>query len=256
MDIHKPKAAHSIREFLIEIGTIVCGILIALGLEQAVEAIHWSHKVEDAEARLKQELVALDSYAFERDQVGACLDKRLADMTTKLLGGSGRWTPLPPMESLNIGHVAYFAPHRQWQDTVWKGVGTDGTAGHLPAVLQQRYGFLYAKTAQIVAWDNDEFVDVGALNVLNYQTEIPAAQRIEFAARIEQERRRNKIVTLLSRQTMVLTERFGAHDKAGEMDFLLGASNVYRACYKLGMLPPGSPEPRTPSDPVTMGLIR
>jgi hypothetical protein len=38
MEIHKPKAAHNVREFLIEIGTIVCGILIALGLEQAVEA--------------------------------------------------------------------------------------------------------------------------------------------------------------------------------------------------------------------------
>ena len=35
MEIHRPKAAHSVREFLIEIGTIVCGILIALGLEQA-----------------------------------------------------------------------------------------------------------------------------------------------------------------------------------------------------------------------------
>jgi hypothetical protein len=34
MDIHSPKAAHSIREFLIEIGTIICGILIALGLER------------------------------------------------------------------------------------------------------------------------------------------------------------------------------------------------------------------------------
>jgi hypothetical protein len=26
MDIHRPKAAHSIREFLVEIGTIICGI--------------------------------------------------------------------------------------------------------------------------------------------------------------------------------------------------------------------------------------
>ena len=42
MDIHKPKAAHSWREFLIEIGTIICGILIALALEQAVESVHRS----------------------------------------------------------------------------------------------------------------------------------------------------------------------------------------------------------------------
>ena len=40
MDIHKPKAAHSLREFLIEIGTIVVGVLIALAAEQTVQTMH------------------------------------------------------------------------------------------------------------------------------------------------------------------------------------------------------------------------
>lgn len=44
MEIHKPKAAHSWREFLVEIGTIVCGILIALGLEQVVETVQHASK--------------------------------------------------------------------------------------------------------------------------------------------------------------------------------------------------------------------
>jgi hypothetical protein len=35
MHIHKPKPLHGIREFLSEIGVIVVGVLIALGLEQA-----------------------------------------------------------------------------------------------------------------------------------------------------------------------------------------------------------------------------
>lgn len=39
MDIHKPKAAHSWREFLTEIGAIVCGILIAIRLERRVALI-------------------------------------------------------------------------------------------------------------------------------------------------------------------------------------------------------------------------
>jgi hypothetical protein len=56
MDIHKPKAAHSIREFLIEIGTIICGILIALGLEQGVEAIRTHETVEALRAVLNREL--------------------------------------------------------------------------------------------------------------------------------------------------------------------------------------------------------
>ena len=38
MDIHKPKPVHNLREFLSEIGVIVCGIVIALGSEVNVQA--------------------------------------------------------------------------------------------------------------------------------------------------------------------------------------------------------------------------
>lgn len=58
MDIHKPKAAHSWREFLIEIGTIICGILIALALEQAVEVVHRTSEVREAREALRAEIKA------------------------------------------------------------------------------------------------------------------------------------------------------------------------------------------------------
>lgn len=51
MHIHKPKPLHGVREFSSEISVIVVGILIALGLEQTVESLHWRHKVEQAEVR-------------------------------------------------------------------------------------------------------------------------------------------------------------------------------------------------------------
>ncbi|HEX5182117.1 MAG TPA: hypothetical protein VFW19_03085 [Allosphingosinicella sp.] len=56
MDIHKPKLAHSLREFLAEIGTITVGILIALGLESAVEAYHNRRLVDRARIELRAEL--------------------------------------------------------------------------------------------------------------------------------------------------------------------------------------------------------
>lgn len=56
MDIHKPKAAHSVREFLIEIGTITVGILIALGLEAAVETWRNRELVDRVRIDLRQEL--------------------------------------------------------------------------------------------------------------------------------------------------------------------------------------------------------
>jgi hypothetical protein len=56
VEIHKPKAAHSWREFLIEIGTIVCGIVIALGGEQVVEMLHRTGEVREAREALKAEI--------------------------------------------------------------------------------------------------------------------------------------------------------------------------------------------------------
>ena len=40
MDIHKPKPWHGSREFLKEVGTIVIGVLIALGAEAVVQNLH------------------------------------------------------------------------------------------------------------------------------------------------------------------------------------------------------------------------
>jgi hypothetical protein len=71
MDIHKPKAAHSWREFLVEIGTIVCGILIALGLEQLVETARRDGEVREARHSVHDELsrnMQWISYSIEEDK--------------------------------------------------------------------------------------------------------------------------------------------------------------------------------------------
>jgi len=39
MEIHRPKAIHSLRELAKEIAIIVVGVLIALGADQAVETL-------------------------------------------------------------------------------------------------------------------------------------------------------------------------------------------------------------------------
>jgi len=56
VDSHKPGPAHSWRAFLIEIGTIVFGILVALGLQQWVDAARTDHEVAQARAALHREM--------------------------------------------------------------------------------------------------------------------------------------------------------------------------------------------------------
>jgi hypothetical protein len=80
MDIHKPKAAHSIREFLIEIGTIISGILLALGLEQGIEWVHRQNVVREARSALNEE--AGFDIAMFRAMAGQddCIQRRLDEL--------------------------------------------------------------------------------------------------------------------------------------------------------------------------------
>ncbi len=55
MDIHKPKPWRGWPEFLKEIGTIVIGVLIAIGAEQTVEALHHRAQAREAAGKLRAE---------------------------------------------------------------------------------------------------------------------------------------------------------------------------------------------------------
>ncbi len=58
LDVHPPhESVHTWKDFFIHIATIVIGLLIAVGLEQAVEAIHHRHQLHAAEDSLNDEAV-------------------------------------------------------------------------------------------------------------------------------------------------------------------------------------------------------
>ncbi len=57
LDVHPPhEAAHTWKDFFIHIATIVVGLIIAVGLEQAVEAIHHRHELQKAREELRDEI--------------------------------------------------------------------------------------------------------------------------------------------------------------------------------------------------------
>jgi hypothetical protein len=58
LDVHPPHApTHTWKDFFIHVGTIVIGLLIAVGLEQTVEWLHHRHQVAETRAALLQERV-------------------------------------------------------------------------------------------------------------------------------------------------------------------------------------------------------
>jgi len=128
MDIHKPKAARNWREFAIEIGTIICGILIALGLEQAIEWLHRHAEVAEARQAMRSEIAANAHAAKFNLEYSRCL---------LTMGGQiGAWAkgaPLPrterpvPLNWITPGSV-------NWD------VVKAGAAAHMPLRERLAYG--------------------------------------------------------------------------------------------------------------------
>ena len=81
---HIPKPLHGWREFAGEVGIIVIGVLIALGAEQVVEAMHWRREVATERSSLLQEARDSRDGVILRKAQEACVDRRLEDIHTLL----------------------------------------------------------------------------------------------------------------------------------------------------------------------------
>src|SRR5580658_9676577 len=54
-DVHVPHPTHTWKDFFIHLATITVGLLIAIGLEQSVEALHQRHQRRELEQQLHDE---------------------------------------------------------------------------------------------------------------------------------------------------------------------------------------------------------
>jgi hypothetical protein len=80
MHVHLPKPLHGWREFVGEVGIIVIGVLIALGAEQILEAVHWQRETDAARAALQMEAADNLSAAAQRLHHQPCIDHRLREI--------------------------------------------------------------------------------------------------------------------------------------------------------------------------------
>ena len=136
LDVHPPHhAANTWRDFLIHIATIVVGLLIAIGLEQSVEALHHHHQRHQLEADLRVEgirnlrvgittLQYCSWLAQWQSQQAQELDRAAAE------GRTPAYLPPPPKST---------GPFSRPSDAVWTVARTSGTLALLPRSVAERY---------------------------------------------------------------------------------------------------------------------
>lgn len=125
MEIHKPKPVHSWREFLVELGTITLGVMIALAAEQAVEWIHWRSQVQEAREVIATELASNLAGAATRMRTQPCTERRL-DQLALILDAAAKDGSLPP-----VGYIRR-PPRGIWPSGAWESVVASQTATHFP----------------------------------------------------------------------------------------------------------------------------
>jgi hypothetical protein len=178
MHIHKPKALHGVRELLTEIGVIVIGIVIALALEQAVEAVHRHDSAAEARKQVRDELSGNVWRLWEQEHTQACVDSRLNELEHILSGAlkSGHIEP-----GLTVGRPW----HHNWESARWTSITQAGFAAYLPEEESAAYSNLYSLFSNLAA-DGAKEQDAWAnLQSLRYLTEVDKSDALFYLREVE-----------------------------------------------------------------------
>lgn len=136
MEVHPPEhGIHSLRDFLVHMGTITLGLLIALGLEGLVENGHHRHLVHTAEQNLHTEL---------RDNMQRlAADKHFLDVTQGELEAG-----LVALEAAKAHKPGAEFKEAWWEwdgpsSAAWDTAREDGALALMPFEQAQSYAVVY-----------------------------------------------------------------------------------------------------------------
>ncbi len=204
MDIHKPKAAHSWREFAVEIATIITGILIALALEQAVEAHHWTKQVAEAERTLKSEIADQSRYYARRLGDAACVDARL-DQIKGLVDRLQAGQRVGVVPHIDQPHGALISR------SVWSGLAASGVLAHFPPERMLTYSAFYAQANDFRDWETEEGRAWHVLQTLEGQPQpLSSAERIPMRVALIETRTMNLLMRSNSELQLERAKSLGA----------------------------------------------
>jgi hypothetical protein len=183
LDTHKPHAAKRWPEFLIELATIIAGILIALALEQAVEAAHDRRRAAEARENIRAEIAGNLGAIQARAATEPCVSRRLDEAQGLIQSSSaGKTDPGP----IWIGHPLLLA----MLDSRYRSASEGGDIKLLPAKEQEQYAAAYSSFRTFADAELREQAAWSDLRALEQNP--PSAPAAEWALRSALQRARTE----------------------------------------------------------------
>jgi hypothetical protein len=223
LDVHKPKPVQSLREFAVEVGTIVLGVAIALMGEQAVEWLHWRHVVHEARTAIRDELLLDARAAADQVLYLPCQAQRLDALVARLEQPGSHWRG-----ENTWGHGGlprpFEAPMRPWIAAAWESAIADGAASHMDRGEMSLYAALYTLMPDFRRMMASQQQSVSDLAFLARDQELTAAARDRAVTAAEHARTDSYWSALGARQYLAglaeLGLRLTPKDRAAEIGFL------------------------------------
>ena len=201
MRFHLPRPLHGWRALAGEVGVIVLGVLIALGVGQVAEAVHWRDEVAQATAGLRDELGEVAEQAAEQQIAQPCVDRQLALLEERLLA-PGAYRPAPLFEEAGLPSYTVRAPSRGWNDGIWQSVIGDNISSHLPPGRRTLLTRVYDNVSEFRV--RAQLVDaaIWRLRVLARPVVVDSATRTQIVADLEELRGREALMALMAGQLL------------------------------------------------------
>jgi hypothetical protein len=160
MRVHLPKPLHGWRDFAGEVGVIVLGVLIAIGLGQVVDMMRWRAEVRDARAALGDDMAQSNRVFAYRVAAHDCVARRL-DRLNAIIEASAKHQPVPALGDVfpDIGNALY--------KNAWETSRAAQTLVHFDRKTLRLYGSYYIQLDNIGVFMLREGEDWGVLRVLS-----------------------------------------------------------------------------------------
>lgn len=222
-------------KFVREVGSVVLGVLIALGLGAIATEIGWKVEVWTARNAMEVELGELIGQGEEREKTYTCVEDRL-DQLAGIVDAAEKAGRLPP-----LGPIA-LPPWRTWPRGIWASTVSAQTASHLDRDLLDNYSSAYVFAENLSALSLRELDVWTELAVLvGPGRAFTAAEAIELRRVIGQARMLNRMMAgngIRLKQVVVAYDL--GYDLGSAREYSERALSSYKICAPIGTTPPAS----------------
>jgi len=161
VEIHKPKPAHNLREFLSEVAVVVVGIVIALAGEQVLQSFEWRHKMRLADEQMRQEIAGDNGpQVLERIALSPCLNDALAAIRSSVEQAAPRSAVLEAVDH-------FWTPRHTWDSIAFQAATSSAVLARASVERVDSLSRFYSLMPALEGANEREFHDGAALLALS-----------------------------------------------------------------------------------------